>query len=254
MSHTTRTTLAFAAGISLAINAASAGGGPLPGTITNIEAYQIGGWVVDSDYIGQSHFDLDTLLLQETVPEPLRGPGFPPEQWTDIVITVTRASGVTEPAMIAIDKLVNNATNHHWSDFHMELGLYVRANDLAPIDGLEFKTDPAPIEELDRFHNPPMSGVSGPFDVPSLWWFEDGPIPCDGLPHLGVDPGQSAQFWLGINVPDALFYPLNRGSTPGLDEQATFILRQHWTPTPGAVGLFAVAGACGSRRRRRSLA
>lgn len=216
------------------------------GEIVNIEAALHGDWnlLTTPVFIPGSqggHFGLDTLLVQESAPQFV--PGTVPieaERWADLWIKVHRVPDSNEPAMISIDKDVFNNTLTHWTDFHMELGLGI-GGQFEPFDGLEFKTDPPPLEEAGVFPNPPMSMT--PHD---LWWLADGeftgvPAPLNGTVF-------SARFWLGVNVPDSLFQP---DPITGV-ETAMFTLRQHWTPSPNAAGTFAIAGLAALRRRRRA--
>ena len=208
-----------------------------------------GGWAIDTQAYfpdSQGHFGLDTLYIEESAADA-------GQDWFDIQVTVyrnrTSKGGPTpQDEMIAIDKKVTNLTKTHWTDFHMEIGL-LDGTVLYPVSGLDFKRDPLPQEELGAFANPPMFG-SSQTGAPSLWWFADWPTPGrtdTGYP--GVAPGGMAQFWLGINVPGSLFQ-FDTGSPNG-DEYATFILRQHWTPSPGAAGVLSIAGIAALRRRRR---
>lgn len=225
---------------------------PAPGTVTNIDGAVHGDWYLyqPTTYIpaSQGHFGLDTLSVQEIVPEytqiPTRGLR-PAAHWADLWITVYRTTGSDGSTMIAVDKDVFNETFTHWTDFHMELGVGL-GSAFQPYDGLEFKTDPAPIEQAGAFPNPPMS--MSPHD---LWWLADGQYP--GVPGIPGGPdaslGSSARFWLGINIPNALFDSGSVGD--GFDgEWAMITLRQHWTPTPGAAGVLALAGITTLRRRR----
>jgi len=206
----------------------------------------------------QAPYGFDTLLVEEHVPayipgEPKNG-GRPAERWSDLWVTVTRdlTTGRSVDSMIAFDKSVLNWTNTHWTDFHMEVGTGVHEN-FGGVDGLYFKDDPAPQEENDLFPDPPMFGFNPETWAPSLWWdinkppYDEGSFvdaEVDGYP--GVWPGETARFWFAINIPDFLFSPISGGG-----EAATIVVRQHWSPTPGAAGVMALAfGAAGVRRRR----
>ncbi len=62
---------------------------------------------------------------------------------------------------------------YHWTDFHMEVGtLFEPCEDLIPdpltrLEGLDFKRDPEPREENEKF-GPVMYGMN-PSVAPSLW-------------------------------------------------------------------------------------
>lgn len=238
----------------LGLCASGAWAGLPSGSVIDIEGALHGDWELlgEPSFIPGSqggHFGLDTLSLQEFAPETVFPPGAAPrpaEHWADLWIkvyrTVTTAGTST---MIAVDKVVVNDTYTHWTDFHMELGVDI-GRGFRPIDGLEFKTDPAPIEQYQVFPNPPMSMTSH-----DLWWIADDAFPgVPGLPVPGADrsAGNAASFWLGITIPNELFQPSQETGV----EFAMITLRQHWTPSPGAAGVLSLAGVAALRRRRRA--
>lgn len=234
----------------------------VPGTIVSIEGELHDGWsITEQSFIPASqggHFGLDTLSISEVAPQYFPDPTarglepLPVPRWADLWVTVIREPS-DEPAMIAIDKSVLNATSTHWTDFHMEVGVLTFANEADPFpiagfDGLDFKRDPAPIEENDRF-GPAMFG-SNAAGAPSLWWFAAGNGGLDRVvEYPGVQPGESGDFWLGLTVPDELFFS-NFPETTIDHEIAIFVLRQHWSPSPGAAGTLALAALVAARRRR----
>ena len=249
------------------INAGVVYAGTTPGAIVDIQGTLHGDWILESQSFipGASggHFGLDTLSLTELVPgtveDPARQPvdARPAARWDDLWISVFR-DPTNEDAMISIDKSVLNLTDVHWTDFHMEVGTLIEPcqdvipDPLIPIPGLNFKSDPAPVEETGKF-GPAMFGMNG--GPPSLWWFAGSNGGVDKvLEYPGVWPQESADFWLGLTIPAELFRPVNPRPENTVDhEVATFVLRQHWTPTPGAAGVMALAfGAAGVRRRRGS--
>lgn len=232
-----KTMISAAIGLGAMAAVANAGGSS---PVFNIQGDLHGDWQLNTtpSFVPGSqggHFGFDTLVVQETAPTFVPGTvPIPAQPWADLWIQVDREPGATG-TMIAVDKTVVNATPVHWTDFHMELGTGI-GDAFQPFDNLEFKTDPGPVEETGAFPNPPMTMGSGN----SLWWLQDDKTP-------GVWPQFTAQFWVGIAIPDNLFEP----SATGGFETAMFTLRQHWTPTPGAAGVFALAGISSLRRRRR---
>ncbi len=188
-----------------------------------------GDWSIDRETFipGTSggHFGFDTIDLEETATS--LGP-------FDIEISIVNQNSFMDDgfgnrvAMLAIDKKVTNFTPFKWTDFHFEIGTgvgenFVRSNEA---DQMFFKTDPAPIEELGVFKNPPMQDE--PADPDALWWFDDPPA------YPGVFPGEMAQFWAGIQVPDNI--------DGVVDGMASFTIRQIVTiPEPGTL-LLLTAG------------
>jgi MYXO-CTERM domain-containing protein len=242
-----RRTFISIVGLAALTGTALAGNTPDPGTITNIEGAMHGDWTLtQSSYIPASqdgHFGLDTLAAFESVPgevtNPTDGSTRPAERWSDLWIKVYRTRGSDAGSMIAVDKEVLNLTDFHWTDFHMELGIGV-GSEFQPLDGLTFKTEPSALEETGAFPNPPMYGPAGAAPT-SLWWLED---PTNG--YDGVAAGGISLYWVGINIPLSAFGPDTNG------EVAMFTVRQHWTPSPGAAGVFGLAGVAALRRRRRA--
>lgn len=221
-----------------------------------------GDWTLENQAFvpaSQASYGFDTLLVEEHVPgyiwpDDTAGmrvddSGRPAERWADLWVTVTRDStrGDSVTSMIAFDKSVTNWTTEHWTDFHVEVGVGLHEN-FAGVPGLDFKLDPPPAEEDGFFPNPPMYGVNPDNWAPSLWWdINQPPMPIsENGQYPGVWPEETARFWFAINIPDMLFAPISGGG-----EAATIVIRQHWTPTPGAAGAMAMAfGAMGIRRRR----
>lgn len=205
----------------------------------------------------QAPYGFDTLLVEEHVPgyiydeeqEDARGsrPARPAERWSDLWVTVTRPGtrGTDMSSMIAFDKSVLNWTDQHWTDFHIEIGQGLHDN-FSGVDGLDFKMDPLPQEENGLFPDPPTYMTDPVTGTPALWWDINKPIPAsvDGQ-YPGVWPGETARFWFAINIPDFLFIPISGGG-----EAATVVLRQHWSPTPGAATALVGFGALATRRRR----
>lgn len=217
--------------------------GTIPGVVADI-GFQ--GFI--SQGLPGAHFNLATLDLLENVND-IGGPsgGAPGIAWWDLVVTVTRAPGQTDGAMIAIDKDVTNFEPWHWTDFHMTLGRGTGATfvESSENDELFFKTNPAPLNELPFLGpNPVIAFPDVSFDEPvdpDTIWFTGAP---------GVAPGQTTGFWLGINIPESFFTPIP--PIPGGGSSATFTLRQHATiPAPSAILMLGLAGLAAARRRVR---
>ncbi len=185
-----------------------------------------GDWSVDNqNFIPVGHLEFSTADVFETANSlnPF-----------DLVIKVS-GMPVGGLVTIAFDKHATNNTNVTWSDFHMELGTGVGPGFVLSdeIDQLAF-VPPAPIE------------MNGFFPV----FTSDEPLPTgpDVLWYFGsLAPGETAVWWLAIQVPDDI--------DGVIDGMATFTLRQQPTvaaPEPAALSLLAF-GACGLllRRRRR---
>lgn len=226
------------------------GGTTNEGEITNITGELKGDWYTEPDpsYIpaSEGHFGLDTLSVPEFVPGEVDVPGAvprPAEHWADLCVTVCRVPGSQEDAMIAIDKDVYNGTPYRWTDFHMSIGI-LDIDQVFPQQGLDFKDNPAPVDESDLLGH--LMRGENQNGAPELWWFSDDNVPRNGAPHPGVSPGETARFWLGITVPSNLFF---LDSATG-QEKFTFTIRQHWTPSPGAMAVLGLGGLAAVRRRR----
>ena len=177
-----------------------------------------GSWSIDSEtFVAGNqggHHGLDTINIVETATD--LGP-------FDIEISIMNMP-VGGSKMLAIDKKVNNSTGSHLTGFNWTIGTDIGGGftESDEVDQLFFKTNPAPIEELGVFQNPPA--FDDALDPDSLMW--------SGPP--GVALGGMAQFWVGLSVPDDI-----DGVNDGM---ATFSIRQlAIIPEPTSMLLCCVA-------------
>ncbi|MEM8945963.1 MAG: hypothetical protein AAGD11_12375 [Planctomycetota bacterium] len=226
--------------------------GPLPDPPVSVESIEFvstaGGGNADISFeffpVGSSgaHLSLATGALTETIGQ--FDPATTDGLWWDVDLKVTASPNDIDPStgrprgpvMIAIDKDVFNLTQYHWTDFHMTIGMrgpngqFMESDEF---DFLFFKDLPEPIEKRGKFANPPMKDE--PVAPDNLWWFEDAANP-------GVDPGDWAQFWLGIQIPPSKFNDMG---------MAQIVLREHASiPEPAGLALAAIAVAMATARRR----
>lgn len=215
--------------------------GDMP-TVANIEFLDLIGGEDNVDVTGfnffeindpNAHLGLATGSIAETVGDPTTTAGL----WWDIDLKVSVPVGELdpstgrprEPVMLGIDKDVLNETRWRWTDFHMTIGMrdpvtgeFMESDEF---DFLFFKTDPAPRTHDGLFDDPPE--MDEPVAPDNLDWFARN--------SPGVLPGQTAFFWLGIQIPPHKFDPQTG--------MARIVLREHATiPEPATIALLACSG------------
>jgi hypothetical protein len=187
-----------------------------PTTGEYVGQQDMGGWVLDWDLLGSTNpFITGTVAMTNQSAVPV----------TYLVdITLPIAPALAAPTLIG-GSIQGGLTV---DDTAGELSSAGDSIYRALIDGSEVG------EPAKLFDDPTTTGLSGPFTSPTLGSESFGaPIPSA--------PGPAVTSSIGIRFEFTL--------TPG--DRATFTASFVVIPTPGAAGLFAIAGLATMRRRRR---
>jgi len=211
-------------------------------SITGITATPIiGDWEVPTDdFLGFAHHALPTLVLGEKATDLM-------EFAVEIEVSMAEPGG---SAVMAIDKIVKNASGAPWIGFELILGVVdPTTGELmlsGPDDGVKFLPTPFPSEETGHLKE---FGFDEPDDA-NIIFYDIGP---DGFPVIPEDEsmmfaGDDVFFWLGLEVDDMV--------DGVLDGKASFVLLQvpiSPIPEPASIALIGVASllACAFRQPRQ---
>lgn len=203
-------------------------------SITGITATPLGGeWELPTvDYLGFAHHALPTLVLGEEATDLM-------EFAVEIEVSMAEPGG---SAVMAIDKIVKNASGAPWIGFELILGVIDPASGelmlSGPDDGVKFLPTPFPSEETGHLKE---FGFDDPDDA-NIIFYDIGP---DGFPVLPEDepmmfPGDDVFFWLGLEVDDMV--------DGMIDGKASFVLLQvpiSPIPEPAGIALICLGGLLG---------
>lgn len=193
------------------------------GTVIGGDVSSEGNWVITGQEFIPSddpdaHFSLPTIAIDEVATD--TGP-------FDLEVTVDFSSTCCD-AVIAIDKNVLNDSGVDWTDFHWQLGYGLGANfePSTSSDGLDFATDPEPLDESGAFSDVEV-------ETDDLWLF--GALP----------EGETTTIWASLRVPREL---------ADANNMVTFTIRQHASFVPEPTSCLLVLWAifvCGLGCRSR---